>query len=66
MNTTEALCPQCKKETVHRHMHDTAHDIAGTHMSGTERFECTVCNHAIFAYDEEAKQPSLKFVLDKR
>lgn len=63
---TLATCPRCKKETEHRHLHDTAHGIEGTHMSGTERFECKECGHAIFAYDEEAKQPSLKFVLDKK
>lgn len=33
------ICPICKGRDF-RHMHDTAHGLPGTHMAGSERFEC--------------------------
>lgn len=56
------FCDNCKKETEHRHMHDTAHGISTTHMSGSERYECVECGHAIFK--KEGVEKGLKFVLD--
>lgn len=44
------------------HRHDEAHGIAGTHMAGSERFECAVCRHVLTR--EEAKSFGLKYVLD--
>jgi hypothetical protein len=56
-------CTACGKPTDHRHMHDTAHGIAGTHMAGTERYVCTKCGNAIYA--KEGRERGLHFILDK-
>lgn len=55
-------CPKCKEETEHRHMHDCAHGISATHMSGTGRYECQKCGYAMQKTEAEAQ--GLKFVLD--
>jgi hypothetical protein len=44
-----------------RHEHDCAHGMPGTHMSGTERYRCTVCNKTLYAKD---KVKGLVFILD--
>jgi hypothetical protein len=44
------------------HKHDEAHGISGTHIAGSERFECAVCGHVLSA--EESKSRGLKYVLD--
>lgn len=54
-------CPACKENKL-RHMHDTAHGIYGTHISGTERFVCECgfnCSDAL-----EGEKLGLFFVLD--
>lgn len=56
------FCNHCQKETEHKHLHDAAHGIEGTHMSGSERYTCSVCKLSIFA--EEGRKRGLKFVLD--
>lgn len=43
-------------------MHDTAHGISGTHMAGSERFECTICGATTRASD---RVPGFTFILDK-
>lgn len=43
-------------------MHDCAHGLAETHMHGSERFVCTVCDLPTFAYSEGADR--FTFVLD--
>lgn len=43
-------------------MHDTAHGLAGTHMEGSERYECVKCHSAIFK--KEGIEKGLKFILD--
>ena len=60
---SENKCPKCNEPTL-RHMHDTAHGIAGTHMAGTERFECE-CGFVCWGDSAEAKKLGLKFVLDR-
>ena len=55
-------CPECSKKTEHKHMHDEAHGIAGTHMAGSERYECAECGYAMMK--EEAESQGLKFVCD--
>lgn len=55
-------CPKCKEETEHSHKHDEAHGISGTHMDGSERYECKKCGHAM--YKTEGEKQDLKFILD--
>ena len=55
-------CPKCKKETEHRHMHDTAHGISETHMVGSERYECRICGYNM--YKKEGEKQGLKYILD--
>jgi hypothetical protein len=55
-------CLACGAVTPHRHLHDTAHGIIATHMVGTERFVCTVCDRTTFAYSDGAD--TFRFVLD--
>lgn len=55
-------CLSCGQETRHRHLHDCAHGIFETHMSGSERFECTACGKVTFAHSEDAD--TFSFVLD--
>ena len=57
-------CCKCNvelKEKV-RHLHDCAHGIPETHMSGSERFECC-CGYVLTK--EEAISAGFKYVLDK-
>lgn len=44
-------------------MHDAAHGISGTHMSGSERFECRLCGNKVFVGSPGAE--AFKFILDK-
>jgi predicted nucleic-acid-binding Zn-ribbon protein len=62
MASIVAKCPRCEYTCEFRHMHDTAHGIEGTHMSGSERFTCTQCGNSVFHTDEAAK--SFTFILD--
>lgn len=55
-------CLGCGATTHHRHLHDCAHGIPETHLSGTERFECAACGRATFAYSDDAN--TFRFVLD--
>jgi hypothetical protein len=56
-----ADCHRCKKRTEYYHKHDTAHGITGTHMAGSERYECKECGCTIFAAD---KIDGFNFILD--
>jgi hypothetical protein len=70
-------CSRCGSVEKHRHVHatvrasDCAHgrhsealEAAGkTHVDGSERFECTLCGHAVTARDREAAR--FPFMLDK-
>lgn len=53
----------CGNETL-RHMHNAAHGIPGTHMSGSERFECE-CGFYVGNW-EDAEKLGLNFVLDTK
>lgn len=55
-------CPQCKQQAPMRHLHDTAHGIAGTHMAGSERFECSSCGYTLT--QDEADARGLEYILD--
>lgn len=55
-------CDGCTNVTRHRHLHDTAHGIAETHMAGTERFVCVLCQRTTFATSPNAYK--FEFVLD--
>lgn len=55
-------CPKCKKVTKHHHKHDEVHGIPGTHMDGSERYECCECGYAMFK--EEASKQGLEFFVD--
>lgn len=57
-------CPKCDKETEHKHLHDAAHGIEGTHMSGSERYSCTECKHNTYA-SKEGVERGMKFILDE-
>ena len=55
-------CPKCKTLTEANHMHNAAHGIEGTHMDGSERYECVDCGYAM--YKIEGEKQGLKFALD--
>lgn len=58
-----ASCPECGVSTPMDHMHDTAHGIPGTHMDGSERYQCSVCSYHLTR--DEADSRGLEYVLDK-
>jgi DNA-directed RNA polymerase subunit RPC12/RpoP len=62
MASTVAKCPHCSYTCAFKHMHDAAHGIEGTHMAGSERFQCSHCNHNVFIYSRGAE--GFKFTLD--
>ncbi len=55
-------CPKCKKKTEHSHRHECAHGIEGTHMDGSEHYQCKECEYIMFK--KEAETQGLQFVLD--
>jgi hypothetical protein len=55
-----AICPKCNEKL--RHMHNTAYGMAGTHMAGTERYECSCGFYCGNAYD--GRKLNLSFVYD--
>jgi hypothetical protein len=56
-------CFGCGNVTAHRHVHDCAHDIPETHMAGSERFVCELCEHVTFAGSDGASR--FPFTFDK-
>lgn len=64
MSNIVAKCPRCEYTCEFRHLHDAAHGIEGTHMTGSERFECSNCRHNIFAGYPGSEQ--FTFILDGR
>ncbi|OGF63397.1 hypothetical protein A2926_03890 [Candidatus Giovannonibacteria bacterium RIFCSPLOWO2_01_FULL_44_40] len=54
-------CKNCKKEMPFKHIADMAHGISGAYMSGTERYECTECGHAIYSGDNLTEKLDLEF-----
>lgn len=55
-------CPSCRENKL-RHVHDCVHGIPGTHMEGSERFECE-CGFCVSDKDDAAKY-NLIFIMDK-
>lgn len=55
-------CLTCETVTAHLHLHDCPHGVAGTHLAGSERFECVACGRLTFAHSEAAH--AFPFVLD--
>jgi len=56
------ICPECKKETKHKHLHNAAHGIPETHMAGSERIKCVECGYTMGK--EEAGKQGIKFYFD--
>lgn len=50
--TNRWYCRKCEDLTEHAHLHDAAHGIEGTHMTGSERYECAACRLVTRARDE--------------
>lgn len=48
-----AHCHTCGQVREFTHLHDTA--PGGTHMAGSERFECTGCGECIHAADNDGQ-----------
>ena len=42
------ICPKCRKPARWRHLHDAAHGLVGTHLAGSERYECQNCHHDLY------------------
>lgn len=55
------MCPNCGSQEYSR-LHDLAHGIPGTHMSGSERYHCDSCGRNIHA--EEGKKLGLPFIYE--
>lgn len=54
-------CPKCEKDTL-QHLHATAYGIPGTHMAGSERYECECGFHV--GNREDAEEFGLIFFED--
>ena len=54
-------CPKCKLTKL-THKHIEAHGLSGTHMSGSEHYECE-CGYIISV--DEGTALGFKFILDK-
>ena len=53
-------CPDCGDGLWHGH--DEAHGLSGTHMGGSERYECRQCDKTW--YKKDGEEIGLKFILD--
>lgn len=60
--TMQHYCLTCKTVTSHWHLHDLAHGIPKTHVTGSEHFRCRPCGRTTFAH--EAESEAFPFVLD--
>jgi hypothetical protein len=60
--TMDHHCLSCKAVTSHWHLHDTAHGIPETHVTGSEHFRCQPCGRLTFAHDAGAE--AFPFALD--
>ena len=56
------ICPNCNKEAIFKHLHDTAHGLGGTHMAGSERYVCTNCERSVYA--NQGAPLGFRFILD--
>ena len=55
-------CPACGQAAPMRHLHNEAHGISGTHMDGSERFECSACGYTLSR--EEAEGRDMEYTID--
>lgn len=62
--TNKWYCRRCEDITEHKHWHDAAHGIEGTHMAGSERYVCKTCNLTTHVHDEGANH--FIFTLDTK
>ena len=53
--------PECKKDVKYAHLHDSAHGLPETHISGSERYECAICGYKM--KKEEAEKQGLIFFI---
>ena len=53
-------CPRCEKTTEHTHRHYAVHGIPGTHMAGSEHYECVECGYTM--YKNEGERQGLKYI----
>ena len=56
------VCPYCDSTKGFRHLANTAHGIPGTHMAGSERFECKGCDKRLAR--EDAENIGFEYVID--
>lgn len=61
--SVSAHCHTCGQVRQFTHLRDTAHGLPGTHMVGSERFECASCGECIRAEDNDGQ---FHFQLDGR
>jgi hypothetical protein len=59
---TIIFCNKCNIKTEHRHLSDCCWGLPSTHTSDSERYECTICGHAI--YKQDGKQMGLRYFFD--
>lgn len=55
------VCPGCKGNNL-THLHDSAHGVAGTHIAGSERYECVDCDKVVFA--SEGRDLGFNFIYE--
>jgi hypothetical protein len=60
---TPVYCDRCQRETPHRHLCDSPYGLGGAYLARTERYECSLCGHAL--HREEGERLGLRYVLDK-
>ena len=61
LKATVRPCPECGGSDKPKHLHELVHGLPGTHMGGTERFECS-CGH--WFTRAECADRGFKFILD--
>jgi hypothetical protein len=61
--SNQYYCTSCEQTTTHNHLHNAAHGIEGSHMAGSERFECQKCGKMTYSHDLGADR--FNFALDK-
>ncbi len=59
-NARKYTCRKCGKHTQHRHLHDKP-PPSGKHIAGSERFECSNCQHTTRSGDIPAPGMVFKF-----
>lgn len=60
--TNSEICSHCNKRAEWKHLHDCAYGMEGTHMSGSERYQCQRCKKSLYAI--EGKAHGMNFFCD--